>query len=1143
MIQLDKIKEFWMSSWAIDNRATTYVITALVMILGLWSFNNLPKENFPEIAIPMIYVGTPYPGNSPENIERNVTYHIEKELKSIKGVKKIKSQSIQDMSVVIVEFETNVEIPEAKKDVKDAVDRARSHLPNDLDMDPLVQDINLSEIPIMFINVSGDLPPDVLKRYSEDLQDQIETLGEIRRVDLLGVMEEEVQVDVDPIKMQASNISFGDIQQAIGGRDVLISGGIVNIGARDYTLQVAGKFGAVEEIGNIVLRNSQGQPVYLKDIATVELAFKTADSYARLDGLPTISLNVIKKAGENLVSASEKINVMLKEFQETRIPKELRDKFKIKISQDQSYMTRNMLDDLLNTIVVGFILVTLILMFFMGVRDAMFVGLSVPLASLIAFAVLPWIGFTLNLVVLFTFIFALGIVVDNAIVVVENTYRIYNGTKASIIEVAKKAAGEVILPVLSGTLTTIAPFLPLAFWEGVVGEFMFFLPITIIITLIASILVAYVINPVFAVTFMTRNSDAKKLSLRGVLVILGTMALFALMLYLGGSTTGGNTMVIFGGVFAIYRFLFMPLIKIFQERAIPAIIEAYRRTLSWVIRGWHPYAVVASTGVLFILSIMVIGARPPKVIFFPESDPNFIYVYTSLPLGTEIEKTNRVTQDLEQLMYATLGKDTSAVKSIITNVAKGAGSPADFNQSSIFPNKSRIQIEFVPFKERNGVSTVELLSKIREAVKTIPGANVVVEKEASGPPTPKPINIEIKGEDFAELQQIAIDLKAHLNGFIDSKKLPGVEGLNWDIELDKPQLVLDVDHTKAASLGMSVGQIGMAIRTAVFGVEVSKFRKGEDEYPIMLRLDEKYRDNVEVIQDMPVSFMDMATGRFLSIPIRSVANIRDTISFGGINRLDLKKVVSISSNVLSDFNPNEVAADVEGRVNAWKLANARNLNGVSIEMTGEKEEQEKTGAFLGAAMMVSMLLIFLILMAQFNSIPIVMIIFTQIILSLVGVFFGFGFTQMDMSIVMVGVGVVSLAGIVVNNGIILIDFVQSNQRNGVKTREAIVNGSSTRFTPIILTAGTTVLGLLPMAVAMNINFASFFSTFDPQIFFGGDTGSFWGPLSWTIIFGLGFSTIVTLIVVPAMYYVYWTASIRIRRRFVRLNKWVSKLLM
>ena len=435
----------------------------------------------------MIYVGTPYPGNSPENIERNVTYHIEKELKSIKGVKKIKSQSIQDMSVVIVEFETNVEIPEAKKDVKDAVDRARSHLPNDLDMDPLVQDINLSEIPIMFINVSGDLPPDVLKRYSEDLQDQIETLGEIRRVDLLGVMEEEVQVDVDPIKMQASNISFGDIQQAIGGRDVLISGGIVNIGARDYTLQVAGKFGAVEEIGNIVLRNSQGQPVYLKDIATVELAFKTADSYARLDGLPTISLNVIKKAGENLVSASEKINVMLKEFQETRIPKELRDKFKIKISQDQSYMTRNMLDDLLNTIVVGFILVTLILMFFMGVRDAMFVGLSVPLASLIAFAVLPWIGFTLNLVVLFTFIFALGIVVDNAIVVVENTYRIYNGTKAGIIEVAKKAAGEVILPVLSGTLTTIAPFLPLAFWEGVVGEFMFFLPITIIITLIASI--------------------------------------------------------------------------------------------------------------------------------------------------------------------------------------------------------------------------------------------------------------------------------------------------------------------------------------------------------------------------------------------------------------------------------------------------------------------------------------------------------------------------------------------------------------------------------------------------------------------------------------------------------------------------------
>lgn len=1143
MSSISHIKEFFLSSWAINNRVTTYVLTVFVMIVGIWSFNTLPKENFPEIAIPMIYIGTPYPGNSPENIERNVTYHIEKELKSIKGVKKIKSQSIQDFSVVIVEFETNVEISEAKKEVKDAVDRSRSNLPNDLDHDPLVQDINLSEIPIMFINVSGDLPPAELKKYSEALQDEIETLPEIRRVDLLGLLEQEVQVNLDPIKMQANSISFGDVQQAIGSRDVLISGGNINIGTRDYNLNISGKFGVVEEIGEVVLRNSQGQSVYLKDIADVRLDVKRADSYARLDGLPTISLNVIKKAGENLVSASDKINVILKEFQENRIPKDLQNKFHIKISSDQSYMTNNMLDDLLNTIIVGFILVTLILMFFMGVRDAMFVGLSVPFASLIAFAVLPWIGFTLNLIVLFTFIFALGIIVDNAIVVVENTYRIYNTTRENIVEVAKKAAGEVILPVVSGTATTIAPFLPLAFWEGVVGEFMFFLPITIIITLVASLLVAYVMNPVFAVSFMTREGEGRKMSNKGFFIILGFMVVVGLLMLAGGSRTGFNVFLVTGICISLYRFLMVPGIKVFQARTLPSIIEGYRKTLHWVMKGWRPHMVIGATFLTFIVSFVFFGANPPPVVFFPESDPNFVYIYTQLPLGTEVEKTNEVTKNIEELLYGVLGKNNPIVKSVITNVSKGAGSPSDFNQSSLFPHKSRIQVEFAPYKERNGVSTADLLSQIRTVVKQVPGAKITVEKEENGPPTAKPINIEIKGEEFSKIKETAEALKAHLESLMAQKVINGVEGLNWDIELNKPEIAVDIDHVKAASLGMNVAQVGMAVRTAVFGAEVSKYRRGEDEYPIMVRLADPYRNNVEMVQDMPISFMDMATGRFLSIPIRSVASLRDTFSFGGINRLDLKKVITISSNVLTGFNENEVATAVEGHVKEWQKAHSRELDNVTIDMTGEKAEQEETGAFLGAAMVISLLLIFLILIAQFNSIPIVLIIFSQIVLSIVGVLFGFGATQMDMSIVMVGVGVVSLAGLVVNNGIILIDFVQSQQRLGEKTRNAIVKGSSTRFTPIILTAGTTVLGLVPMAVGLNINFKSFFATLDPQFFVGGDNADFWGPLSWTIIFGLGFSTIVTLVVVPAMYYVLWTSSIRIRRRYRRLATRFSVLFL
>lgn len=1124
-----------MSNWAIDNRITTYVLTVIVTLVGVWSFNALPKENFPEIAVPLIYVGTPYPGNSPQNIEQNVTYHIEKEMKGISGVKEIKSQSIQDFSIIIVEFETNVDIPEAKKEVKDAVDRAKSNLPSDLDNDPLVQDINLSEIPIMFINMSGDLPPDVLKTYAEKLQDEIEQLTEIRRADLLGVQDKEVQINLDLYKMQANGLAFGDVQSAVRNQDVLISGGTVGVGDKDYTLQIEGKFKTVEEIGDIVVRNGQGRPLLLRDFAEIKLALEDVESYARLDGLPTISLNVIKKAGENLVSASNTIKELIADFQENQIPTELQDRIKIKISADQSYMTKNMLSELTNTIIIGFLLVTLVLMFFMGIRDSIFVGLSVPLSSLIAFVVLPLIGFTLNLVVLFTFIFALGIVVDNAIVVIENTHRIYNTyKKISIAQAAKKAAGEVIIPVFAGTLTTMAPFLPLTFWDGVIGEFMFFLPITIIITLFASLLVAYVINPVFAVSFMRRDEETKKMSLKGFAMAMVLIAIFSALFHFLGATTAGNVLLIFGILFVVYRFLLNPLIKLFQKRVLPFLIEKYRGILSWSLRGARPYLVLAGTVFMLILSVMIIGANPPKVVFFPEGEPNFVYIYAQLDTGTDIEKTNEVTKQMEDKVFAVLGKNNPIVKSVITNVAKGAGSPNDFNQSGIYSNKSRIQVEFVPAKERNGESTTEYLEKIRMALKGTAGAVITVEKEQSGPPTAKPINIEISGDDFLQIIDVSDKLKRHLI----ASKIPGVEELKWDLEEKKPEMAIDVNKVKASEMGMSMGQIGMAVRTAVFGMEVSKFRDGEDEYPIMVRLAERFR-NTDDIQDMSINYRDMASGMFHSVPIRSVASVRDTFAFGGINRLDLKKVITISSNVLSEFNPNEVVALVQAEIGDWMDANKKDIAGLTIDMTGEQEEQEETGAFLGMAMLASLLLIFLILIVQFNSIPKVIIIGSQIVFSVTGVLMGFGFSGMDMSIVMVGVGLVSLAGIVVNNGIILLDFIELMKKKGYGTRKAIVEGGSTRFTPVILTAASTVLGLIPLAFALNVNFGTFFSQLDPQIYTGGDSAAFWGPLSWTIIFGLGFATIVTLLVVPAMYYVFYVNILIGGRKGKRLMKRMS----
>lgn len=1128
--KIENMKEFFMSSWAIDKRITTYVLTIIITLLGVISFNALPKENFPEIAVPTIYIGTPYPGNNPENIEKNISYHIEKELKAIKGVKEIKSQSIQDFSVIIVEFETNVKIDEAKKEVKDAVDKSKSNLPTDLPSDPIVQDINLSEIPIMFINVSADLPADVLKKYSEDLQDQIEQLSEIRRVDLLGVQEKEVQVNLDLLRMQSLGVAFGDVTGAIAQRDVLVSGGQVTIDNKDYSLQVDGKFKSVDEIGNIIIRNSRGLPFYLKDIAEVKLAFKDSESYTRLNGKPTIALSVIKKAGENLIDASDKIKVLVQDFQENNIPRDLRESFAFTVSADQSYLTKNLLNELTNTIVIGFILVTIVLMFFMGIRDSVFVGLSVPLASLITFIVLPVLGFTLNLVVLFTFIFALGIVVDNAIVVVENTHRLFNKEKLPIKVAAKKAAGEVIVPVFAGTLTTMAPFLPLAFWEGIIGEFMFFLPITIIIILAASLLVAYVINPVFATTFMKREDEDRRMSLKGFFIIIGVLALIMGLLYLAGNTTGGNVflfMIILG---LINRFLLTPAIKGFQSKVLPWMMNVYRGLLRAVIGGWQGVLVLVGTVLILIASIGIFSANPPNVVLFPEAEPNFIYIYMQLGVGTDIEKTNEVTMELERLVNKELGGKEQIVKSQIVNVAKGAGSPQDFNQTAVYPNKGRVQIEFVPFKERGGISTEKLLSDIRSMMQEqkrinpkIPSdAIITVEKEASGPPTEKPINIEVLGEDFNKVRAASEALYSYLDSLVDANVIDGVEELKSDVEEGKPELNFVINQDKASELGMNTVQVGMALRTAVFGSEVTQYREFEDEYPIMVRLDKKYREDIDRLQDMLISYRDMASGTFHYVPIRSVATVTRSEALGGINRLDLKKAITIGSNVLTGFDQNAVVYNTMDWMEVWKENNPDLMEGVTVEMTGQILEQEETSAFLGSAMGASLILIFLILIIQFNSLSQVFIIFTQIILSITGVFLGYGLFGGTFAVVMTGVGIVSLAGIVVNNGIILLDFFKMQRDDGLELKQAIIEGGATRFTPILLTASSTVIGLLPLALSLNINFGTLFTELDPQIFFGGDTGIFWGPLSWTIIYGLGFATIVTLVVVPVLYYLFET---------------------
>lgn len=1102
-------KEFFASTWSINNRTAIYVFTIIITLAGLMAYQNLPKESFPEIVIPKIFVSTVYPGTSPANMENLVTKPLEKRFKSIAGVKKITSNSYQDYSVITVEFNTDVKIPIAKQKVKDEVDKSKADLPTDLPQEPNVMDVNLSELPIMFVNLSGDIDLNKLKKYADDLKDRIETMREITKVDIIGALEREIQVNIDIYKMEAAEISLGDIERTIGYENMNISGGTVKMsdGMR-RTLNVKKEFKDVSEIQNLIIKSPSGAPIYLKDIAQVIDTYKEQESYARLFGKNVITLSVVKRAGENLIEASDKIQEIIKEMQENKFPANLN----IVTTGDESTQTRITLHDLINTIVIGFILVTFILMFFMGATNAIFVASSVPLSMFIAFLMMPSIGFTMNMIVLFAFLLALGIVVDDAIVVIENTHRIFDNGKKKITEAAKLAAGEVFIPVLAGTLTTLAPFIPLAFWKGVIGEFMFFLPITLIITLMASLVVAYIINPVFAVSFMKPHDHEKEKNRRftkGVMITTIVMFFFALLFYMGGNFGMGNFIVTMLVLYLLHHFILIKWILNFQNNVWPLFINRYHKILKWSLA--QPKTIIFGSIGLFIFSFVFFAVRGPKVVFFPQGEPNFTYIYVSLPVGTDQAYTNEVMKKVEDKVTVLVKNDRDIISSIITNVTVGVTDPQDEDQG-VYPNKGRLAIAFVPFSDRHGKSTQELFNKIEREVRNIPGAEISVAPEQAGPPTPKPINIEVTGDDIIQLSKTADAIKK----FLDKKKIEGVQEIKSDFQNNKPEIVFDINRERANREGIAMGQIGSEIRKAVFGLDrTSKFRDDEDEYPIQLRFKKEQRNNIEVLKNTKITYRDMAMGGMIrQVPISAFADVKYETNYGGIKRKNQKRIISLSSNVLSDYNPNEVVAKVQSALTEFVAP-----QGISIDMTGEQEEQAETGAFLGTALLISIGLIIVILVAQFNSIGKPLIILTEIFFSVIGVLIGVAIFKMDMSIVMTGVGIIALAGIVVRNGILLVEFADLMREQGMSIYDSIVEAGRTRITPVLLTATAAILGLIPLAVGMNIDFVKLFTEGNPHIFFGGDSVAFWGPLSWTMIFGLGFATIITLIIVPVMYLV------------------------
>jgi multidrug efflux pump subunit AcrB len=1098
-------KEFRPTSWSIDNKVSIYIATIIICLAGMLTYLGLPKEQFPEVVFPQIYVATPYPG-APSDIENLISKEIEKEVKSISGVKKITSNSIQNFSNVIIEFQTDVDVDEAKREVQDAVDRAKPNLPNDLPDDPQVIDIDVSELPIMNINLSGNYNLELLKEYAEQLQDKIEALPEIRRVDIVGALDREIQINVDLYKAAVAGVSMGDIENSVRGENVIIPGGQLSGGGMKRSLTVNGEYTSAEEIGNTVVGSTPGGKIYLRDIADVRDYHKEQESFARLDGSNVITLNVVKRSGENLINASDAINEIVKDFEDNVLPQGA----KITITADQSDNTRMTLHDLINTIIIGFILVTMILMFFMGATNAIFVALSVPISAFIAFLVLPTLDFTLNMIVLFSFLLALGIVVDDAIVVIENTHRIFDNGKVPIRKAAKIAAGEVFLPVLSGTLVVLAPFVPLAFWPGVIGGFMYYLPITLIITLLASLFVAYIINPVFAADFMhphDHGASSKKIT-KGFKIAAIIFGALALMSYIVGAVGLGNFAVFIFGIYALHKFYLEGVILKFQTNVWPRVQEWYKRRLTWLLKGWRPVGVVASVILLFVFAIVFTAIRKPPVGFFPKGDPNFVYAYLKMPIGTDQHVTDSVLRILEQRVTKVVGKDNPIVESIIANVAIGASeNPSDGQQA--MPHLGKVTVAFVDFSKRDGQSTVEYLDKIREATKGIKGAEVSVDQEQGGPPSGKPINIEIAADDINELAVIADRAKRYL----DSLQIPGVEELKSDFEATKPEITVQIDREKANREGISTGQIGAALNTALNGKEISKFNDVNDDFDITLRVKEDQRNDINTLMNLPVIYRDMSMGGVIrQVPLSAVAKIDYSNSYAGIKRIDQKRVITLSSNVLSGFTANEVVGQIQE-----SLKDFPKPDDVTIKMTGEQENQKETSDFLNVAFLVAMGLIFMILVIQFNSSSKPLIIMSEILFSVIGVLIGFSLFKMEISIVMSGIGIMALAGIVVRNGILLVEFTDLLISQGMELKEAVIEAAKTRMTPVLLTAMAATLGLVPLAVGLNIDFVTLFTELNPHIFFGGDNVAFWGPLSWTMIFGLIFGTFLTLVLVPAMY--------------------------
>lgn len=1108
-------KQFALTSFALSNRTSVMFLAFLIAVMGVLTYLALPKDSFPEIKQPTIYVGTSYPGNSPLDMENLVTRPIEKEINTISEVDKIRSTSVQDYSTIIVEFDPKTNVEDALTKVKDAVDRAKPELPQDLPADPNVFELNFAEFPIMNINLSGNYSTEQLKRYAEYLEDEIEKVSEISKAEIRGVAEKEVKIKVDPYALEARKLSFSDLENAVKAENVTLSGGnLLNDGIR-RNIRVVGEFDDARQLEDIIVKHEKGNIVYLRDVATVEFDYKDPQSYARLGRQPVVMVDVIKRSGENLLNATEKVNAILEKARKTVFPSDLT----VTITNDQSSFTREMVSSLENNIISGVIVVVGVLMLFLGIRNAYFVGIAIPLSMFLSFIILNVIGFNINMMVLFALIMGLGMLVDNGIVVVENVYRLYE-EGYDLINATKLGVGEIAWPIISSTATTLAAFFPLAVWPGIMGQFMKYLPITLIVVLSSSLFVALFITPVLTSLFMKHEGEKAALSARrwrliGILTVVGLLFIGLKVFWVG------NLLLLFAILTLLNVYAFAPASHWFQTVFLPRLENRYARLIEFALKGRNPVWFFTGTFLLLIFSIGMMVVAPPKVLFFPENEPKYINVFIEYPTGTDIEVTNRFTEQIEEKIIAFLKPYESIVESVIGNVGQGTSDPRDMSSMGMSdtPNKARVTINFKDFRYRNGIRTSKIMEELRTVLGVYPGVSVTVDKDSNGPPSGKPVSIEISGNDIATLIRLSEDIKRKIN----ESGIPGIEKLKTDIETGKPELIVQIDRDMARRFGVSTYSIANEVRTSLFGKEISKFKQGEDDYEIQLRLDDKYRYDLDALMNKSITFRDQTSGRIAQVPISAVAKAELTSSYGSVKRNDLKRVVTITSNVLGGYNPTEINKQIQQILNEYSFP-----PGYSYKFTGEQEKQAEQMSFLTRAGLFAVFLIFLIIVAQFNKITAPLIIMTSVLFSTIGVFLGLLIFRMDFIVIMTMIGLIALAGVAVNNAIVLIDFIElgkkrykeENNTTIIPKEEVlriIATAGKTRLRPVLLTAITTILGLIPLALGINIDFIQFFKSYDANFYVGGDSVRFWGPLSWTIIYGLTFATFLTLVIVPVMY--------------------------